>query len=254
VIVDVFLFNDEFFHLECRLHELEGVVDRFIAIEGNLTMQGQQKPFLLKEKHDKYRHFGLDVVSADLRSLDDVPAQKYSWVESQFEDNWKRDWKQRDAVTKIIQEFPEDTIYLMGDVDEIPKRETVAAFHGNARALHQALLTYSVKYVWNEPWLGTVIGTRAELKTFARARNERWKYPVLPDGGWHLSWFGGELAIQKKAREFAHGEMARDAKLVAEKLPREHIRPAGGLLDPYDGPLPRWVEAGHAPNSWYLEW
>jgi hypothetical protein len=252
MIVDVFMFNDEFFHLECRMYELKGVVDRFVAVEGNRTMQGAQKPYHLEGKEAKYRKDGLDVVRADLTWLDDVPEQKGPWVKSGQQDTWKRDWKQRNAFK--TDDYPEDTIFIFSDVDEIPKRATVEGFSGNARVLMQQHLIYSVKYTTTDPWAGPVMGTRAEVKTFARARNERWKFPALPDGGWHLGWFGGELAIQKKAREFAHGEMAPYAKEVAEKYPREHIRPAGGLLEPYGGTLPTWVEDGHAPNSWYLEW
>ena len=252
MIIDVFMFNDEFSHLECRMAELKGVVDRFVAVEGNRTMQGAQKPYHLEGREGKYRPDGFDVIRADLTHLDDVPEQKGPWVLQGQQDNWKRDWKQRNAFR--TDDYPEETIFIFSDVDEIPKRDTVKSFAGNARVLMQQHLIYSVNYTTSDPWAGPVMGTRAELKTFARARNERWKFPALPDGGWHLGWFGGELAIQKKAKEFAHGEMAKDAKMVAERYPREHIRPAGGLLEPYGGELPQWVQDGSAPNSWSLEW
>ena len=77
----------------------------------------------------------------------------------------------------------------------------------------------------------------------------------MSEGGWHMGWFGGELSIQKKLREYSHVELMPHAKEIAEVYPRKHIRPAGGaMLEPYDGELPEWVEEGNAPNSWYLEW
>ena len=254
MIVDIVMFNDEEFHLQCRIHELHQTVDRFVVIEGNRTMQGDPKPFHLEGKEGKYRRFGVDFVHADLEWLDDVPEQNYAWVKAGFEEDWKRDWKQRNAVTKIINEFPEDTVFLMGDVDEIPKKQIIREFDGEASVLMMRHLIYSVKWTTGEPWAGTVIGTKKQLKTFPRARNARWGYRQIHDAGWHLGWFGGEVAIQKKAREFAHGEMAPYAKEIAETYPRQHIRPSGGILEPYAGDLPTWVKDGHGPNSWYLDW
>jgi hypothetical protein len=254
VIVDVFLFNDEEFHLQCRIKELIGVVDRFIAIEGNRTMSGKEKPYYLEGKEAKYRKYGVDFLKVDLSWLDGVPEQTGAWVQPGTQEHWKRDWKQRNAFTKLQATFPDDTVFIMGDVDEIPKRRAVQDFDGEASVLMMDHLIYSVNWASQDKWPGSVIGMKTQMKNFPRVRNARWGYKPVPHGGWHLGWFGGELAIEKKAKEFAHGEMAEHAKIISEQYPRQHIRPAGGVLVPYDGDLPIWVEEGDAPNSWSLDW
>lgn len=255
MIFDVFLFKDEFFHLECRMHELEGVVDRFVAIEGSHTLSGDEKPFLLRERRERYNKYPLDIIEVDLTWLDGIPTQEGPWVQPGTQERWKRDLKQREAATKMINEVPEDTVFIMGDVDEIPRRRTIEEFDGVPSVLMMRHLIYSLHYADPEPWAASVIGTKKDLKTFQRARYSRWAYRHIDDAGWHLAWFGGELAIEKKVKEFAHGEMLDKAKEIAEIYTRQHVKPSGmGALERYEGDLPMWVEEGSAPNSWKLEW
>lgn len=248
MIVDVFMYNDEIDHLRCRVYELEGVVDRFIAVEGNRTMSGHPKPYHLSGLGDIS---GVEIVRADLSDLEDVPMQKGPWVSPGTEDHWRRDWKQRNAVMPLIEELADDDVIIFSDADEVPKRETVLEWSGSSNVLGMHLLIFSMRLTSAEQWMGSVIGRKDALGSFAEVRNTRWSYATLPNAGWHMTWFGGPDAIAKKVGEFAHGEMAIRAEELKE-YPKQRKRPAGGDLDIYNGVLPAWVGDGHAPDTWFM--
>jgi beta-1,4-mannosyl-glycoprotein beta-1,4-N-acetylglucosaminyltransferase len=44
MIYDCFMFCDELDLLEIRLHELADLVDKFVVVEGDLTLSGKPKP------------------------------------------------------------------------------------------------------------------------------------------------------------------------------------------------------------------
>lgn len=249
MIVDVFMFNDEFDHLKCRLYELEGVVDEFIAIEGNRTMSGRPKPYRLSDSG--YTNPSLDIIRADISDTSDLrnlPPGSL-WNGAKYAEYWRRDWMQRGAATAYLEDRPDDTIVLFGDLDEIPRRSKVAGFRGSPQRMMMEHLIYSTK--WHSGcWTGTVIGQKGDLKTFPEVRTRRDYFPMLHDGGWHLAWLGGEEACVDKVNVFAHGELAEDIDQVRQRF-RDKIRPGTGEpLTPYDGDLPGWVRDGHAPDVW----
>jgi beta-1,4-mannosyl-glycoprotein beta-1,4-N-acetylglucosaminyltransferase len=251
MIIDVFLYNDEIDHLRCRMYELDGVVDRHIAIEGNRTMSGKQKPYYLSDMDQMDRISKVEVVRADLTDLSDAPDQRGPWVQPGTEEHWRRDWKQRNAVMPLLKGLHDDDVIIFSDVDEIPKREVVLDWTGNPNVLGMHLLIFSMRLASSEQWMGSVIGRKRDLGSFAEVRNTRWSFPTLPNAGWHLTWFGGPRAIEKKANQFAHGEMADMAEKL-KRYPVERKRPAGGDLDMYDGVVPAWVGDGNAPDSWFM--
>lgn len=261
MIVDVFLFHDEFDMLRCRGYELEGVVDMHIAVEGSRTMSGEEREFRLTGDEIPNLH----VIQADLSDVSDIelpyrdvarslmikqrPGEEYPYV-----DNWKRDWKQRLAADEMVAGLPAGTTVMYGDVDEIPKRDRVEAFAelgSSVYTLGQALLIYGTGWSVPHAWSGTVIGPKeAHLAGFSRARQLRGSFPHLEDGGWHLSWFGGRQAVVDKVKVFAHGEMAEDIDRVISDYDQRIWPGSDAPLTPYEGELPRWVQDGFAPTEW----
>ena len=55
--IDCFIFFNELDLLEIRLHELDGVVDEFMLIEGTRTHQNKPKPLFFEEAKDKFSDF-----------------------------------------------------------------------------------------------------------------------------------------------------------------------------------------------------
>jgi hypothetical protein len=217
VIVDWFLYEPHReMELQCRLFELENVVDRHIALCPDAV-----DPTSLH----RYRTYPLDAFPMeDLRGL----------------------W----------QEFGSETSFVMGKISEIPRRSIVEGFSFTKPAVLKApKLVYSVHYRHERSVFSSIIGKKKHFnKGMIASLEKRRSYEAIDDGGWVLDWFGGEVQLQKLLSE--HEEPAiRDArKAIAEKYPREHISPLGELLIPHDGDTPRWHIMGHAPNSWDLEW
>jgi hypothetical protein len=101
MIVDVFEFHNEFEMLKCRAHELDGLVDMHIAVEGNMTKSGHPREYVLKGDEIP----DLRVVRVDLTDISDVTLgydvdksiqrPGYTPEVYPYADNWKRDWKHR---------------------------------------------------------------------------------------------------------------------------------------------------------------
>jgi beta-1,4-mannosyl-glycoprotein beta-1,4-N-acetylglucosaminyltransferase len=254
MIIDVFMYNDEIDHLQCRMYELKDVVDYHIAVEGNRTMAGAQKPWYLNDKIQKYDDTNLIVISADISDISGVPdLTSKPWVTPETNVMWQRDWKQRNAVMPHLDGLPGDTVVIYSDVDEIPSREIVLGYQGDiSYTLGMKHLIYSMRRVTPGQWIGPTIGRKWALSSFAEVRANRWSFSVLPKAGWHLGWFGGPDAIEKKIGEYAHGEMVGQEEKI-KQYAKEGRRPADGTeLEIYNGVIPAWVGDGHAPDSWFM--
>ena len=260
VIVDCFLFNDEFDMLHARLEELGGVVDAFIAIEADHTMAGEPKPYWLSAGR------GLLDQSTDLavlrvetaNALAEGFSQEGNWVDPRFRDAWARETKQRNAADDYIRGLPADTIVLMGDVDEIPRRSVVENFNGPPSCLMMVPMVYSTKYCLNGLWHGSYIAKVGEIRprSSTEARISRSMFPKILDAGWHLSWFGSPEDRVRKIHSFSHRELCESiGDRVATELPTKHIHVDGVQeLIEYHGDLPVWVAEGHAPPNWTRSW
>lgn len=256
--VDIFQYNNELEMLKCRAHELEGLVDLHVAIEGNMTKSGKRRKYRLKGDEVPNLH----VIKADLRDVSgvvlgydiDAAIQRPGYHPSSYPyaDNWKRDWKQREAADPFVEGLADEDIIIYGDVDEIPRREVIEAFdYPVAGVLIQQNLFYGTRWTGGT-WPGTTIGTKASYRgaSLAEVRTDRAKYPAIDDAGWHLTWFGGRTAVFTKVQANAHGEMTEDLDALKRQY-EERIWPGGTVqLWEWKGDLPRYVTDGLAPEAW----
>jgi beta-1,4-mannosyl-glycoprotein beta-1,4-N-acetylglucosaminyltransferase len=244
VIIDVFMFNDELDMLRCRIHELSPVVDEFVAVSGTHTLAGDPKPDYL----DGFEHPQLTKLMVDNYDVTGVEVHG-GWIDRKNMPNWQRDKKQRQGVEPYLAGKSEDDIIMFSDVDEIPKRDAILSRVAHPHCLRMRMFIYSL--AWEEPsgWAGTVVTQRSHRYDWGDYHFRR-DLPASHYQGWHLTWFGGPAAVQKKVSEFAHPEL-RD--LI---MPRYEVRgrPADGSpLSRYTGEdKPRWVKEGLAPASWSL--
>lgn len=249
MIVDVFMFNHEFDMLDCRLYELEGVVDRFIAIEADHTFTGEPKPYHLTKRAKDYPQ--VEIVQAHNGDVTGASYPNFAWVKQGTAVHWQREFKQRDAAEPLLEALPPDTIMLLGDLDEIPMREVVASFDGPPSVLIMYMAVYSMRHKFPGAWAGTVMGRRKDLRGFVAMRNTRWQQEPLTRSGWHLTWFGTPKDRLGKMQASAHQEMRDRADDLAYTYPEKGLHVDGKTeLVPWDAPLPRWVKDGHAPRSW----
>jgi hypothetical protein len=256
VIIDSFMFNNEFDMLECRLTEIGDAVDRVIVVEADVDHQDHPKPYHLSElgngRFDKWCDKMFIVRAHHLPTLEQDP------------DPWAREYGQREWVFKGLEQIDAgpDDIVLHGDLDEIPT--AVAARNVKPRGFvtfQQRGHFWAVDWQYPKPWHGTVAARVRDIKGFGALRSTRNTNPLrLPNAGWHLSWLpvGGlepaESAMQKVG-SFCHPEV-RDSITLGLKensflVDGYHVDGEKMLPVDVDSTWPKWIVEGNAPATWF---
>ncbi len=223
MVYDCFMFFNELELLEIRLHELSGVVDRFVLAESTLTHSRQPKPLYFQENADKFRAFA-DKIHHIV--VDDFPAD--------YKDAWTYENHQRDQVKQALTHCRPDDAILISDVDEIPKAETLIKVleTPGIKILEQKMFYYYLNmFNYKNPWWRR--GTRViRWEDFTNSATEIRLGPgtLVPDGGWHFSYLGGAEKVRQKIEAFAHQEFNRDEFKNADKIGKI-IQSGGDIFD-----------------------
>ena len=201
MLVDTFMFYNEFDVLELRLETLDKYVDRFVLVEAELNHVGTSKELFFQNNRDRYAKWLHKIIHV-IVTADESPKD---------ENPWSREKYQRECILRGVQDVPDGSIIMVSDVDEIPDLRIIPyeKLPHVLNSVHMWMFEYSFDYLFTgEPWFGTVI-TTAEL--FKRAgpnalRDGRWKFPCIQYAGWHLSSFGNAEHVCNKMHTFAHAK------------------------------------------------
>lgn len=202
-VVDCFTFAGELDMLECRLTQLQDVVDWFVVVEAAETFQGDPKPL----SYDPARFVDWD--DRIVYVVADLPPGGDAWV---------REAAQREAMWQGIDQLDldgDDTI-IVSDVDEIWRADVpVTDLPRPFTVLTLTMYVHHFGWMHPDPWHGPVVTSvadlpPAELGTFQTVRSCRLHElpPRVRNAGWHLSWFGGSEASVRKLGSFSHTELA----------------------------------------------
>jgi beta-1,4-mannosyl-glycoprotein beta-1,4-N-acetylglucosaminyltransferase len=227
MLLDAVLFDSELDILEFRLRLLSPYVDKFIICEADKTFSGKDKPFHYWDNRERFAPWKHKIIHHPVRI--DVSHLDFSEKPKQFDPNsvwWHVEKTQRNSLTDILTAPRKDILelgikqedtFMMGDVDEFPSRKAIewATEWITADAIvacRQAFFYYDLTNLRHEHWHGTILTTvRMALLTGAQEmRNRRNMCGFVPDGGWHLSYMGGEKAIRNKVENFSHQELNSD--------------------------------------------
>jgi beta-1,4-mannosyl-glycoprotein beta-1,4-N-acetylglucosaminyltransferase len=205
MIYDCFTFHNEFDLLEIRLNELAGVVDCFILVEANTTFAGNPKPYYFDENKSRFDKFPIHHVTIDMTGSENASA-------------WDRERYQRNMITEaVLSEMPDETdVIMIGDVDEIPRRQIILDMEKYNFGGHFSLLMKAYQYHVNNinvgfVWPGTQVVPMWMLyeNTPEEIRNKRYMVPWISDAGWHYSSMVGKRgadAVREKLQSFSHTE------------------------------------------------
>jgi len=204
-IVDVFLFCHELDMLEVRFRIYDPLVDHFVLVESSETFSGHPKPLYFAKNRKRFEPWAHKI-------------QYWEAPRTKRGDAWLREAFQRNQLSNAVQALalhPEDLV-MLSDLDEFPNPRLVAGMRKNASlvqrygclALQQVLFYYNFGWQKKFPWKGTVVlqhssWKRNEPEFLRRGRDN---FDFLPDGGWHLSYFGTAESIQTKLKSFSHQE------------------------------------------------
>ena len=243
MLVDTFMFYNEFDVLELRLECLDRYVDRFVLVEAEVNHVGGPKPLYFNENKERYAKW-IHKIEHVIVKADESPKDENPWAREKY---------QRECALRGLVDVTDEAIVMISDVDEIPDMARIPfeKLPHLVTSVHMWMFEYSMDYLFTgEPWFGTVI-TNCEL--FKRVgpnqlRDARWKFPSFRAAGWHLSSFGSPMHIWQKFQTYAHAKDAHIAHWTPDLL-REMIE-SGMHTDgqtqliprPPEVPLPAPVE------------
>lgn len=200
MIIDAVLYNGEKDMLDLRICELRDRVDTFLVVEGTMTFTGKPRVVV----HD----FCMEHYNVLHKVVDDFP-------EASPRNAWKREAWQRNSILKGLTHYPEDTIVLVGDVDEIPSVEAIpyTIQPGELYILQQDTyhfnLNQKVKSSNNKFTMGmcTRVCRLDDLRKWFPQGVRNLPGIEIPNGGWHLSWMGSNETNRVKAESYSHQEL-----------------------------------------------
>ena len=199
MIVDAFMFYNEFDVLELRLELLDKYVDRFVLVESEVNHVGGPKELFFQNNKERYAKW-LPKITHVVMTAEEAPKDPSPWAREKY---------QRNCILRGIEDVPNDALVLISDVDEIPDMGKVPfeKMEHSIISVHMWLFIYSLDYICEtEPWFGTVLTTADLVRKFGpnEFRDNRWKFPVVQNAGWHLSSFGDENHVLNKLKTYAH--------------------------------------------------
>ncbi len=210
------MYCDEDLVLDIRLNTLYKVVDKFIIAEATRDHAGQPKKLNFKiEKFEKFKDKIHYLIVEDLPV--DVKSQKKDWHE-----NHVRDQFQRNALARGYENFNEEDLIMISDIDEIPDPEKIREFdlkNDYACFLQKNFQSkINLLNITDKNWAGTKICQKKNLKSPQWLRNLKikkrsfWnifrdKQPqLILDGGWHFSFLKDANSIKSKIISYSHQE------------------------------------------------
>jgi hypothetical protein len=197
VIWSVTPFFNEFAILEARLSEMARSVDHFVVIEAPVTQRGVPKPLYFQENQERFSRWSAQIDHRVVQ-LPEGP------------DNWRRERRQRDVGREVLADLGagDSDLVLSTDLDEIVRADKVGEI---LKATEQGPVILMMDMYWYSPdWRDPVPWLHPKAFRFGQVPAEtpysdirHQPYPVLPNAGWHLSWFGDKQRIETKMKAVA---------------------------------------------------
>ena len=222
MIIDAFLFYNEFDLLEYRLELLYEYVDWFILVESKVTFMGKENEHCGKWKTDiRYEKYRDKIILVELEKLKyDNPDKNQVWENEYFQRNSINEGLQK------IQNLQNDDILIISDVDEIPNPYYISLIKNGILkiytvcSLEQDFYYYSLNFrkriLWNFAKITNMHSYVHECQSVAQqCRYFQCRYKISR-GGYHLSYFGDVEKIKNKIRNFSHQEY-NNANYLDEK-------------------------------------
>lgn len=199
MIIDTFMFNDEFEMLDLHLALTESYVDRWIILEGNRTWSGIAKPFHLTQNLSRYARYQDRITVIAL----DVP-QGYV--------NWQCENHSRASLQQGIDQFGAEDIIIHGDLDEILNPELVPAIietmdqNNKPVACVMEMFVYKFDQKLDRNWNGSIVARKRMFtnpqqlyKGANTKRKDRSHCVIFPGAaGWHWTWIGNDDRVRSK--------------------------------------------------------
>ena len=229
MLIDAFIFFDEKELVKLRVEYLSSIVDYFVVVEANITHQGKNKEWNfekilendLKKFSNKIKYHKLNVDIGKVK-------QEESWIHENDKGDsaWQIENYQRNFIKTACNEFSNNDILIISDVDEIPsksKLEFILSCDFKKIApivFEQHLFHVDCNFLKLENWRGSILSTMEICRAHSPQRLRRFRYRIshLIDSGWSFSSFGGLERMKKKFDAFTHKEFNNKEILNSEHI------------------------------------
>lgn len=214
MIYDCFTFYNEFDLLELRFRELNDYVDHFVIVEADRTFQNKEKPLyftgdLPNPRWDEYRE---KLIVIQVVNMPDG------------EDAWARERHQRDAILYGVQKANPDDIIMIGDVDEIPRPETIEKLRNSTESVwgfrmplfnfkfNYMMVTQDLYSVWSGAVRFSALDSPENFRLMRHTLNgcpynfSDGNVAIIEHAGWHFTYLGNEEFARTKIQSFSHAE------------------------------------------------
>ena len=189
-VYDCCIYFNEQDLFDFRAKLLNDVVDYFVVVEADTTFRGDKKGYNFHSDNPKVIHFKIE-----------MPA--FSG------DPWVLENYQRNVIKQAVDGLSpaESDLILVSDLDEIPNPDRI-----EVGTYEQRLFYYDPTYEAERGWRGTFAMLYRDFKKTtpqgvrSLTMSSRSNLPIVKDGGWHFSYFGGLSRMSCKIRSFAHSE------------------------------------------------
>jgi hypothetical protein len=254
-VVDCFPFFYEKELLELRVNLLKDYVDEIIVCEMNRTHSGSEKEFIAKDTikelglpEDKVRVIEVCIPDDDEIEMDEGDIFHGNDAKSSKPKNSTRERMQRDSLMNVLDEYSDDTVFILSDCDEIINPKFIPYFSEAIRKTDNNIIKVPLicfegradnrVYDGDEPlgWRHSmVVCTKNHLINGGSPTIFRGNYnnPFPPtwietDGecGWHFTFMGSKEIRKYKAESCAHS----DNLDVYYNLTSDTIKEIGGTV------------------------
>lgn len=206
-VIDCSIYNGDPL-LEFRLKYLNDVVDEFIITESRHTFTG-------KIKNDLYLDINKSILEPYKNKItkliiEDTPQTNSAWSREEYQRNY--------AYNNYLINKKEDYILFCCDVDEIPRKQIYLNkqnIHSDLRCLHLGMKMFCYNFTWvqhEQEWYHPFVIsgkelTKHSLNDFRLGKGDN---VLMPNSGWHLSYFQTVNGLVRKLESFSHTEFNKD--------------------------------------------
>lgn len=218
-IIDACTFFNEIELLKIRIELLYDHVDGFCICESNLTHPGDPKPYYFEEHQAEFSPWANKITY--LKFQPDTTGLDFTIKDQAFNSAspaWQIERAQRNAIAQFCQQFNDEDLFIVTDLDELVNPEVVNALRSGAFKIDKARLEMQMHYyymnckgvgaenkLWHQGFVSTVGAIKNLQGNLSHMRVQE-AMPVIQNGGWHLSYLGGAEQVSQKINVTAHVE------------------------------------------------
>jgi beta-1,4-mannosyl-glycoprotein beta-1,4-N-acetylglucosaminyltransferase len=233
-IIDCFTFYNELELLLYRLTLLNDTVDYFVIVESTHTHMGNEKPLFFNENKHLFTSFTKKIIHIVVSNF-----PHKNTIDVVKREQWKNENFQRDAISRgtgCLELGPNDVI-MITDLDEIVDPTTLISIKKgdiivDMNSLEMDMYYYNLTTRFKSKWRLGKIMTFQQYTKLSNLCDIRYNsaFPIIKNGGWHLSYFGNSTFIQNKLYQFGHQEFNNIAYTDLTKI-EERINKSADLFD-----------------------